>query len=122
MDKESQEIVEPKTKVFELKRMFEIEAHAKQEIFTLRIDVFEHVANKNRFRVRIWHEEFFRIQSTFPQDKATGNPLDEPSDENLFVDFEHNLKEHYSDFYADSSDAAFDRVFQDISRFVAALI
>jgi len=53
------------------------------ESLDYRIDVMETMGEAQRFRVRVYRYEFFRIQSTFPQKR--GRPSDQPSDEQIIV-------------------------------------
>jgi hypothetical protein len=54
---------------------------------TLRIELFESVADARHYCARIWRLEYYRIQSTFPQ-VAGGLPAHEASDELILKEFE----------------------------------
>lgn len=54
--------------------------------FSLRIELFRALTDPKLFRCKVWRNELFRIQSTFPQD-TTGKPKHEPSDEMVLVSF-----------------------------------
>ncbi|MGQ0505669.1 MAG: hypothetical protein ACT4TC_10160 [Myxococcaceae bacterium] len=57
------------------------------ESWLLRIEIFKRVTPKGKFEARVWREEFFRIQPTFPQEG--GAPRQAPADELLTI--EENL-------------------------------
>ncbi len=62
------------------------------ESTTLRIELYKAIRPKGRYQARVWREEFFRVQPTFPQ--TAGVPKQAPADklvtveENLFMDIE----------------------------------
>ena len=54
--------------------------------FHLRIEIFECVDTSGCYVARVWRNEYFRIQPTFPQ--AQGEPMHLPSDEIILKEFE----------------------------------
>jgi len=52
----------------------------------LRIELLESFSQPGQFRARLWRLEFYRLQSTFPQNQ--GQPSHEPSDEVILKEFE----------------------------------
>ncbi len=59
---------------------------------TLRIELYKAIRPKGPYEARVWREEFFRVQPTFPQ--QSGVPRQAPADElmtveeNLFMDIQ----------------------------------
>ena len=53
------------------------------ETMQLRVEVFQSASNAQAFKLRIYRLEYFRIQSTFPQNN--GKPLHTRSDHKVWV-------------------------------------
>lgn len=74
--------------VFELTGTYEIDIKldnkSNEDSFSLRIELFRSLADKKNFRYKIWRDELFRIQSTFPLDNK-GKHMHKPSDELILV-------------------------------------
>src|SRR6266481_2373190 len=82
--------------------------------FTLRVELFQDKTRRRTFRANIWRNEFYRIQSTFPQNSSTGLPEHQPSDEVILIDWSANVRGDYSVFKAADSSAALNMVFKAI--------
>ncbi len=82
--------------------------------FAVRIELFQDASNKRRFRADIWRNEFYRIQSTFPQNPSTGRPKHHSSDEVILIDWSTNVSGDYSVFEAANSNVALKIVLEDI--------
>src|SRR5258708_12282938 len=74
--------------------------------FTLRVELFQDETRRRTFRANIWRNEFYRIQSTFPQKSSTGQPEHQPSDEVILIDWSTNLRRDYSVFKPPDSSSA----------------
>lgn len=59
----------------------------KEEELTLRIEIFESMAQSRKYCARIWRLEYYRLQPTFPQGDD-GQPVHGPSDELVLKEFE----------------------------------
>ena len=105
-----------KSEVYELIKTIEFDVAIGEDEFILRIELFRVNASPNEFRAHIWRREFFRIQSTFPQDGETHQPVDPASDELIFVDNSHQLQGKYSHFQAESETAAMQMILDDFQR------
>jgi hypothetical protein len=105
-------------KIYELIKTVEFDVTLGDDGFTVRIELFRSTTNVNHFRAHIWRSEFFRIQSTFPQDGKTHQPADQPSDELIFTDYSSQFKGRYSDFQAESEDVALQVIFDDYKSFL----
>jgi len=103
-------------RVFTLQRTVELDVTEGDDAFTLRVELFQDPSDQTRFRVHIWRTEFYRIQSTFPQDPETGGPAHKASDEVLLIDWSTNLAGDYSHFKAENVEAAIDAVLSDVRR------
>ncbi len=103
--------------VYELITVVEFDIEL-DETFTIRVEVLRCVSDLQRFRAHVWGREFFRLQTTFPQDPATRQPAHEPSDEAILVDFTHYLTTSYDDFQASTPEAALQRVLDDFRGFL----
>jgi hypothetical protein len=84
--------------------------------FTLRIELLRSISESRRFRAHIWGTEFFRLQSTFPQDAATERPAHEPSDEIILVDYSHLLSRKYEDFESETVESAAQSILDDCKK------
>ncbi len=84
------------------------------DAFALRVELFQDISNKRMFHADIWRNEFYRIQSTFPQNPATGRPQDHPSDEVILIDWSTNVSGDYSLFEATTAKVALNIVLGDI--------
>lgn len=82
--------------------------------FALRVELFQDRTRRQMFRANIWREEFYRIQSTFPQNPSTGQPAHEPSDEVILIDWSTNVRANFSAFKAASSTVALNMVLKAI--------
>lgn len=107
-----------KSKIHELIRTVEFDIALGKDRFHVRVELFRALANPNKFRAHIWRNEFYRIQSTFPQDNKTHQPTDPPSDELIFIDFSTQLTGDYSDFHADDETAALQLILDDRQQFL----
>ena len=105
-----------KSEIYELIKTIEFDVAIGEEGFSLRIELFRASSSPNEFRAHIWRREFFRIQSTFPQDAKTHEPVDPPSDEMIFVDDSHQLQGRYDHFHAESESAAIQLILEDVRR------
>ena len=116
------ELIHPaiKSSIFKHCDTYEIDIYFKGkedegDEFSLRIELFRSLTNKKLFRYRAWRNEFFRIQSTFPQSNS-GNPKHEPSDETILVGFSQPYFESSKDIRADSASKALKRVIQELGK------
>jgi hypothetical protein len=66
------------------------------------------------FHADIWRHEFYRIQSTFPQNPTTGRPKHQSSDEVILTDWSTNVSGDYSIFEAADSNVALNIILKDI--------
>jgi hypothetical protein len=53
----------------------------------LRIELFESLEAPGQFTARIWRVEYYRLQSTFPQQESGDTPAHMPSDELILKEF-----------------------------------
>ncbi len=102
--------------VYELLKVLEFDLDLGDDRFPLRLEIFRSLDDSCLFRARIWRTEFFRIQSSFPQED--GKPSHDPSDELILLDFSDYLAENYDDFRANSIEAAIDLIFEDLKHFL----
>jgi hypothetical protein len=86
--------------------------------FVARIELFQAKGNPKTFRADIWRTEYYRIQSTFPQDPSTGQPDHHPSDQEILVEWSINLEGDYRLFEAESPESAMDLVLKDVRGLV----
>lgn len=91
---------------------------ADVDSFTLRIELFQDESDASRFRVSVWRDEHYRIESTFPQSTSTGEPEHPSSDELILVNWSHYLAGDYSDFRAANAAAALAMVLEDYQRWL----
>jgi len=99
---------------YELIKTVEFDVVLGDDSFALRVELFQDKSHKRTFRANIWRSEFYRIQSTFPQNPSTTQPEHQPSDEVILIDWSTNVRDDYSGFKAASSTAAFDMVLKAI--------
>jgi hypothetical protein len=99
--------------IYELIRTIEFDVEIGGDNFLLRVELFRANSDPNYFRAHVWRREFFTIQSTFPQDTQTHEPVDPPSDEMIFVDASHQLSGGYSHFQAENDTAALQMILDD---------
>jgi hypothetical protein len=85
------------------------------DIFSLRIELFRSLSDKNRFRYKAWRNEFFRVQSTFPQD-AAGKAVHPPSDEMILSALSLPKFEVSREFHADDPKHAISTVIEDLGK------
>ncbi len=105
--------------VYELVKVVESDVEIGDDRFPLRVELFQNTNDAHRFRARIWRTEMYRIQSTFPQDELTHEPVDRPSDETILVDHSLYLGRSYSEFEAESQEAALQLILKDYRMFLA---
>ncbi len=97
---------------YELLKVLEFDVDIYNEQFALRLELLQCTSDSNCFRAHIWRTEFYRIQSTFPQNEETH----QPSDEVIFVDWSYYLSEDYTRFQAISPDDAIQLILNDIEQ------
>ena len=107
-----------KSEVYELIKTIEFDIAIGEDEFILRIELFRVNSDPTNFRAHIWRREFFRIQSTFPQDAETHEPVDTASDELIFVDDSHQLQGKYSHFQAESESVAMQMILDDFQSWL----
>ena len=105
-----------KSQIYELIKTIEFDAEIGDDGFLLRVELLRANSDPNYFRAHIWRGEFFRIQSTFPQDAKTHEPIDPASDEIIFVNYSYQLQGKYSHFHAESETAAMQMILDDFQR------
>jgi hypothetical protein len=105
----------------EVIKVVEFDVDLDFDSFSLRIELLQSAIAPDWFRVHVWRTEFYRLQATFPQDKQSGQPLHEPSDENILVDWSHYLAQDYKHFQASNPEAALELVLDDIRRFLVRI-
>ena len=86
VDDEPKEVIRLKERLRVLVDTVELSVPLEDDELLLRIEIFESVAQPRHYSARIWLSEFYRIQSTFPQDED-GEPAHEPSDELILKEF-----------------------------------
>lgn len=104
--------------MYEVIKVVEFDMDLDFDSFSLRIELLQSATAPDWFRVHVWRTELYRLQSTFPQDKQSGQPLHEPSDENILVDWSSCLSQDYKHFQANNPEAALELVLDDIQRFL----
>lgn len=103
-----------KSSLFDLIRTFEIDiALEAEDSFTIRIDIFQSIDDNKIYRYRAWRYEFFRLQSTFPQD-SQGHGIHQPSDEIILVAFSLPKFVALQEFSADDSKQAVHKVIENL--------
>lgn len=107
-----------KSKLYELIKTIEFDVALGDDGFSLRIELFRSTSDSTSFRAHVWRTEFYRIQSTFPQNDITNEPEHLPSDELIMIDDSMHLKGNYSDFQAENEDVAIQLVLDDYKRFL----
>ena len=107
-----------KSELYELVKTIEFDVALGEDGFNLRIELFRALSSQNHFRAHIWRSEFYRIQSTFPQDHETHKPVDPSSDELIFIDYSSQLYGDYSDFQAEDEATALQLILDDCQRFL----
>ena len=107
-----------KSELYELVKTIEFDVALGEDGFNLRIELFRALSSQNHFRAHIRRSEFYRIQSTFPQDHETHKPVDPPSDELIFIDYSTQLNGDYSDFQAEDEATALQLILDDCQRFL----
>ena len=111
-----------KSKIYELFKTIEFDVAIGDDGFSLRIELLRAISSSNHFRVHAWRSEFFRIQSTFPQESKSHRPADLPSDELIFIDYSTQLKGDYSDFRAENEIAALQLILDDCQQFLKRIM
>ncbi len=104
--------------MYDVIKVVEFDVDLGSDSFSLRIELLQSATAPDWFRAHVWRTELYRLQSTFPQDKQSGQPLHEPSDENILVDWSHYLAQNYKHFQASNPEAAMELVLDDIRRFL----
>jgi len=99
--------------VCELVRTLDFEMTVGDEVWPIRIELYQGIADGSWFRCRVWQVEFYRIQSTFPQDGGR-RPRHCPSDEMILVDWSTNLPREAVWFQAGTPEQAIERVLASI--------
>jgi hypothetical protein len=99
---------------YALVKTVEFDVVLGDDSFPLRVELFQDKTRRRTFRANIWRSEFYRIQSTFPQNPSTGKPEDQPSDEVILINWSTNVRGNYSTFKAASSTAALNAVLKAI--------
>ena len=100
--------------LYALVKTVEFDVVLGDDSFTLRVELFQDKTRRRTFRANIWRNEFYRIQSTFPQKSSTAQPEHQPSDEVILIDWSTNVRGDYSVFKAASSAAALNMVLKAI--------
>jgi len=100
--------------LYALVKTVEFDVVLGDDAFALRVELFHDKSRRRIFRANIWRNEFYRIQSTFPQSLSSGVPEHQPSDEVILVDWSTNVRGNYSTFEAASSTAALNTVLKAI--------
>ena len=104
--------------VFEHVGLYEFDLEFGDDLFPTRVELLRDVNVPTHYRARIWQLEIYRVQSTFPQDEGTGEPLDAPSDENLLVERSPFSGGRLDSFTAASDEEATTRVATEIEGFL----
>lgn len=107
-----------KEPLYELIKTMEVDLALGDDSFSLRIELFQSTTSSQWFRARLWRTEFYRLQSTFPQNELSGQPAHHPSDETIQVDWSPYLSQDYQYFQAGDQEAALQRVLDDVRRFL----
>ncbi|MDJ0724986.1 MAG: hypothetical protein QNJ38_07745 [Prochloraceae cyanobacterium] len=103
--------------IYELVKVLEFDIDLGDDRFPLRLEIFRSLADNCLFRARIWRTEFFRIQSTFPQEENS-QPSHDPSDELILLDFSDYLTKDYENFRANSLESAIALIIKDLQQFL----
>ena len=90
--------------LYDLVRSVQFKVQLGDTADDLRLEILRSRKKPFKYRAALWRLEFFRIQSTFPQDN--GVPSHEPSDEFIWVDSTTILRKYDSPFSARSIAAA----------------
>jgi len=104
--------------IFELVKVIEFDVQIGDDGYGIRVELLQEVLDGNRFRARLWRNEFFRIQSTFQHLENTGESTDRPSDEAIFVESDDWLSGKYVDFWAETPESALQTVLNDFRNFL----
>ncbi len=102
--------------VFELVKTVEVDLSLLDETWPTRIEIFRDTERRDFFRCHIWQLEYFRIQSTFPQEQ--GVPAHHPSDHRVMVEWDGPYIGFYEDFVAENAEAALEKVIADFRKFL----
>ncbi len=108
----------PDRVTYELVKVVECDVEIGDDQFAVRVELLQSDSDVRHFRARIWRTEMYRLQSTFPQDPSTNEPAHAPSDEIIWVDHSHTLGRSYSDFEAESPEAALRLIMEDYQTFL----
>lgn len=106
------------SKLYELIKTVEFDVAVGEDGFHIRVELFRAPANPDQFRAHIWRSEFYRIQSTFPQNNQTHQPTDLPSDELILIDFSSQLGGDYCNFHAEDETVALQLILDDCGQFL----
>jgi hypothetical protein len=97
---------------------------SSEDTFSLKIELLQSLDDSRVYRYRAWRYEFFRLQSTFPQD-ANGQ-IHQPSDEIILVAFSLPGFNPFEEYYANDSKQAIlemiDRLGQALEHITATKI
>ena len=107
-----------KSQIYELIKTIEFDVEIGDDAFELRVELFRVHSSPNHFRAHIWREEFFNIQSTFPQNDKTHEPIDPLSSEIILVDYSYHLSGKYSHYQAENEIVALQMVLDDFQRWL----
>jgi hypothetical protein len=105
-----------KSPVFKLIDVYEFDiefpiAEDDVDSFSIKIELFQSTKDQNIYRYKIWRNEYFRIQSTSPQNEF-GDPEHQPSDEDIIVRLSLPHLRNSGEIFAKNSDEAF-KIFID---------
>ena len=104
--------------VFEHFATYEVDLAFGDNEFPTRIELFRNTSEPNGYRAHVWQLETYRIQSTFPQDESTGEPLDHPSDDGLLIERSPLAKPDLLSFRAASDEDAREHVVSALHQFL----
>jgi hypothetical protein len=93
--------------------MLDFEMTLGDEMWPVRVELYQGIVDKSWFRCRVWQAENYRIQSTFPCD-SSGKPQHDPSDEVILVDWSTSLPEELEWFQAETPERAIAHVLASI--------
>jgi hypothetical protein len=103
--------------VFRVVRTSEFGLTLIEESLWARLEISQSTIKPSRYRARLYRQELFRIQSTFPQ--RDGEPADEPSDESIWVDWSEILRTFTSPFTSRSAMTAERAVLAEVRQWLS---
>ena len=86
-----------------------------EDVFTLRLELSQSTLDKTLYRYKAWRSEFFRIQSTFPQDES-GFPQHAASDETLLVAYSQPHFPFYGELTAVDQAKALKKILDNFAK------